>query len=203
MSTSTVAKRPQPMSRQEPVARLDPAIPRASQGQGTVLSKVDDSGWMVETAFGPIVMQRAASCLLVAEVGDLVWWCCDATAETPQAWILAVLTRHAPEATLELPPSTIIRGRQAVVVLETAEFVGGCWQAVVGTLRYTGQALACVLDRITTTARRHERFTEDDDVVHAGRIELRARQLAQVQAEHVLVQGERLVKTRGAQIHMG
>jgi hypothetical protein len=180
------------------------AVSLARQGHGRVVAQGSADGeWLVETDCGTLPMRRAASCLLVAEPGDRVWWCGDFAGDPWQAWIVAVLERADVPAVVELPEHTTVRGRRAVVLFDTAEFVGGCWQAVIGALRYTGTTLASVLDRVTTTARRHERYTEGSEVVQAGTLELRATQLATLHAEHVLVEGERLVKTRGAQIHMG
>jgi hypothetical protein len=173
------------------------------QGMGRVVVRSDDDAWLIETEHGKLAMRRAASCLLLAAPGDRVWWCGDFGGTLPRAWITTVLERADTPAVIELPAETTLHARRAIVVFETAEFVGGCWQAVVGALRYTGTTLSSVLERVSTIAKQHRRFTEGCDAVHAGTLEMRACGLASVHAEHVLVEGERLVKARGAQIHMG
>ena len=208
---------------------LAPPVDGARQGFGRVTDAVaEDGDRLVETDRGLMAMRRAASCLLAFDVGDLVWWCADVSGDRTLAYVVQVLERgdSCKAAVLNVPADTTLRcergalrieapsialdaetlslrATHATLLLEAAELIGGCWQAVVGALRYTGTALSGVVDSVTVIAKRQQRFTEGSDLIQAGTLELRAGNLASVTAEHVLVQGERLVKTRAAQIHMG
>jgi hypothetical protein len=208
---------------------LAPPVDGARQGFGRVIDvDGDDGDSLVETDRGLMAMRRAASCLLVFDAGDLVWWCADVSGDRTLAYVVQVLERRDPctAAVLDLPADTTLRcergtlrveapsialeaqtlslrATRATLLLEAAELIGGCWQAVIGALRHTGSALSSVVDSVTVIAKRQQRFTEGSDLIQAGTLDLRAATLASVTAEHVLVQGERLVKTRAAQIHMG
>lgn len=209
---------------------LAPAVDGARQGFGRVSAiDADDGEHLVETDHGLMAMRPAASCLLAVDVGDLVWWCADVRGGQTLAYVVQVLEKCGDTcngAVLDLPADTTLRctrgmlrieapsigmdtellslrAARATVLLEAAEVIGGCWQTVIGALRHTGTALSSVVDHVTVIAKRQQRFTEGSDLVQAGTLDLRAVTLASVTAEHVLVQGERLVKTRAAQIHMG
>lgn len=207
---------------------LAPAVDGARQGFGRVTVIDDDGEHLVETDHGLMAMRRAASCLLAFDVGDLVWWCADVSDGRALAYVVQVLDKrdacsgavlHVPaDTTLRCARGTLrieapsigldtealsLRAARATVLLEAAELIGGCWQTVIGALRHTGAALSSVVDHVTVIAKRQQRFTEGSELVQAGTLDLRAVNLASVTAEHVLVQGERLVKTRAAQIHMG
>jgi hypothetical protein len=174
-----------------------------------------------------VAMRLAASCLLVPGAGDRVCWCADPDDLQAGRWITAVLERadDAP-ATLQLPDDATlgrrgsrlriaaeelclesdalqIRAQHASLLFESAEAIGACWQGIVSALRWTGSSIGAVVDRVTLIAKTHQRITEGSDTVQAGTLDLRARGLATVHAEHVLVEGERLVKSRAPQIHMG
>lgn len=207
---------------------LAPAVDRARQGFGRVTVIANDGEHLVETEHGLMAMRRAASCLLACDVGDLVWWCADVSGGRSLAYVVQVLekrdacngamlavpadtTLRCPRGTLRIEAASMcldteafsLRAARASVVLEAAELIGACWQTVIGALRHTGTVLSSVVDQVTVVAKRQQRFTEGSELVQAGTLELRADMLASLSAEHVLVQGERLVKTRAAQIHMG
>jgi len=172
-------------------------------------------------------MRLAASCLLVPAPGDCVGWFAEPGDLQAKCWVIAVLERadDAP-ATLHLPDDATlgrcggrlriaskdlrlesdtlqIRAHHATLLFESAEAIGACWQGIVSALRWTGARIGAVVERVTWVAKTHQRITEGSDTVQAGTLDLRARGLATVHAEHVLVEGERLVKSRAPQIHMG
>jgi hypothetical protein len=174
-----------------------------------------------------VPMRLAASCLLVPAAGDRVCWCADPDDRQAGRWVTAVLERaHDAPATLQLPDDATlghgagrlriaakdlllesealqIRAQHASLLFDSAEAIGACWQGIVSALRWTGTSIGAVVDRVTLVAKTHQRITEGSDTVQAGTLDLRARGLATVHAEHVLVEGERLVKSRAPQIHMG
>ena len=176
---------------------------------------------MVNADTGSFRARVAASCLLQPQAGDTVW-CCGMVADGGFAryWITQVLERSgtAP-AQVQLPADATlaaadgrlalqadelqVRSQRLSLLTEQASVIGGAWEVVLGAVQLTGQTLRSVFDRVTHTAQQHRRVTTGIDAVHADVIELQAGQLASVHGEHVLVQGERLIKSRAAQIHMG
>lgn len=208
--------------------RLSPDAPPLAAGQG-IATIVETNGRAVLARSGgfDVAMCLAASCLLVPAPGDCVWWCADPNDPGGRRWITAVLERDdSRPALLQLPDDTTmgsdrgrlritssdlrlesdtlqIRARQASLLFDSAEAIGACWQGIVSALRWTGASIGAVVDRVTLVAQTHHRFTEGSDTVHAGTLDMRARGLATLHAEHVLVEGERLVKSRAPQIHMG
>lgn len=198
----------------------------AMQGVATVVAAEGHSA-IAQYGGRTFSMRVAASCLLLPAAGDLVWWCADHGDADGTRWITQLLERAGSAApTLQLPADTTlcagggflrivaddlrlesdalqIKTRQARLLFDTAEAVGACWQAVVGALRWTGSSIAAVVGNVTLAAKTHQRFTEGSDTVRAGTLDLRAQGLATLHAEHVLIEGERLVKARAPQIHMG
>jgi hypothetical protein len=166
----------------------------------------------------------AASCLLVPQAGDTVACFQVAPAEI---WILAVLEReagatqvlrcqgptrfeveggalemHAQEISLSSQRFSLDSAR-AEVNSDDFEFVGRQVRVVAGAMRLIGSALSTVFDRVVHFSKHHSRTTEGLDRVHAAHVELEAQQLARIAGEHVLVNGDKLVKARGGQIHFG
>lgn len=201
----------------------------ATSGAGRVLAVESDGRVRVQCRGEIVEMVLAVSCLVVPEAGDRVWWCADGgEADGDGAhWITHVLTRGAATAaTVRLPKDATLqsaggylrlaaddlrleadqvhlRARHAAMLFETAETIGACWQGVITAMRWTGTTLSAVVDRMTTVAKTRQQFTEGSDLVQAGTIDLRSAGLATVHAEHLLIEAERLVKTRAPQIHMG
>lgn len=198
-------------------------------GTGRVLATHDDGRLRVQCHGEVVTMTLAVSCLVVPQPGDRVWWCADRSDDdgADVHWVTHVLTRDATAAaTVRLPRDTTLqseggtlrlaaddlrleadkvqlRARHAALLFDTAETVGACWQGVITAMRWTGTTLSAVVDRMTTVAKTRQQFTEGSDLVHAGTLDLRSAGLATLHAEHLLVEAERLVKTRAPQIHMG
>ena len=70
-------------------------------------------------------------------------------------------------------------------------------------IKIVGSALSSVMDRVQHFSRHYLRTTDGVDRVSATHIECEARQLLRLEGEHALINGEKLVKARGAQIHFG
>lgn len=168
--------------------------------------------------------RRAASCLLEPASGDSV--ACLLVAPD-EFWILAVLQREegvgntircagptsidTGGAPLTLCGETVriqshrfaLDTSQATVSADDAEVVGRDLRVVGSTLKLVGSLLNTVFDRVTHFSRMHLRTTDGLDRVQATQMELKANKTLQVSSEHALIQGEKLVKTRGGQIHFG
>lgn len=201
----------------------------APSGAGRVLAVESDGRLVVQCRGDAVAMTLAVSCLVVPQTGDRVGWCADGgegDGETTH-WVTHVLARDATApATLQLPKDSTLRSaggslclaadelrleadrvqlrtRHASLLFDTAETIGACWQGVITAMRWTGTTLSAVVDRMTTVAKTRQQFTEGSDLVSAGTLDLRSAGLATVHAEHLLIEAERLVKTRAPQIHMG
>ena len=209
----------------EPLPGATPA-PCVAQGVATVV-EVNERSVLVQCGDDTVAMRVAASCLLLPAAGDRVWWCAEPGDAAATCWVTHLLERvDTAEATLQLPSDATLRtsggflriastdlrfesdalqikARHASVLFDTAETIGACWQGIVTALRWTGSSISAVVGSVTLVAKTHQRYTEGSDTVRAGTLDLRAQGLATVHAQHVLIEGERLVKSRAPQIHMG
>lgn len=179
---------------------------------------------VVDSGAGEVMARQAASCLLLPEAGDTV--ACMTLAEG-DVWVLAVLHRDPARAQvlqcrgdtrlevsngrLTLDAADIrmhserlgIDSRSAVVSTDTGEFIGKQLRVVSSTVKVVGSVLSTVMDRVNLFSRNYLRTTEGLDRVAAAHIECEAEQLLRLKGEHALVEGARLIKARGAQIHFG
>lgn len=160
--------------------------------------------------------RQAFSCVVVVQAGDTVAALLD---EQLQWWVMAVLERDGAQdvvlksgGMLELSAGTVracagtrleldapqlhLRCEQADAVADRVSLIGGAF-------KFIGATLSTLFDRVHHHSKQHTRHTEGLDRTQAEHMELQARQLLQVHGEHALIEGEKLVKARGAQIHFG
>jgi len=163
-----------------------------------------------------ISARQAFSCLVAVQAGDIVAGLLD---EQRQCWVMAVLERSGAQdvvlqsqGKLELSAPTISANAREVLHMaapqvrlscEQADAVGERLNLVGGTVKAIGAALSTLFDRVHHHSKQYMRSTDGLDRTQAGHMELQARQLLQIHGEHTLVEGEQLVKARGAQIHFG
>lgn len=214
------ARTPSPTRRARPVARepVPAAAPTYALG---VVSAVEAHELKVTLVPGERPARRAVSCLIEPLVGDRVACLVEGqgTADGP-VWITAVLERPQAadtehtlscEGPLALRASTLslaagrlqIDADQAALRCEQADLMGTRLNLIGGTLKAVGSALSTVFDRVLHHSRQHLRTTEGLDKVQAGQLVCQASQLLELHGEHTLINGEKLVKARGAQIHFG
>ena len=159
--------------------------------------------------------RRAASCLLEPALGDTV--ACLLVAPD-EVWVLAVLQREegvanvlrcegpltlaAPELALETGAFSL-RAGQARVTTDDAQFIGKNLRVIGTVVKVVGSVLSTVFERVSHFSRNHLRTTEGLDRVHATHVECEADQLARISGQHLLLNGQDLVKARGSQIHFG
>lgn len=171
---------------------------------------------------GVVMARCAASCLLQPQPGDTVATLCAAG----QWYVVAVLQRTtASPATLRLPDTVaLVAARQLTVqapaitqeadtlhlkagrlrlVHDVLESMGRCWHATVSQLRLVGTQWSSVFDRVDHHAQQQVRTVTGLDQLRVGTLDCQAEQLMRLQAEHLLANGERLVKVRGTQVHLG
>lgn len=172
-----------------------------------------------------LAVRTAESCLLVPAAGDTVL--CFGGAPDG-IWVLSVLVRGAGsrERVLRCAGDTRLvvehgqltveadrlrtasnhlemRARTAAVSLDATEFVGDRVRMVAGTFKLVGSMLSTVMDRVNHFSQNYLRTTRGLDRVNAAHVECEATELLHLRGEHALINGAKLVKTRGAQIHFG
>jgi hypothetical protein len=163
-----------------------------------------------------ISARQAFSCLVAVQAGDIVAALLD---EQRQCWVMAVLERSGEQdmvlqsqGRLELSAPTISANAHEVLHMaaprvrlscEQADAMGERLNLVGGAVKAIGATLSTLFDRAHHHSKQYMRSTDGLDRTQAGHMELQARQLLQIHGEHTLVEGEQLVKARGAQIHFG
>lgn len=168
--------------------------------------------------------RRAASCLLEPAIGDSV--ACLIVAPD-QWWILAVLQRDegadhvlrlngptridtgdapltatAGAITLQ-SESFVLKAARADIQADESLLTGRELRVIGNTLRMVGAKLSTVFDRVVHYSKHHTRTTDGIDRVSGTHVEIEAKQLLRQKAEHVFVNGEKLVKTTSAQVQIG
>lgn len=202
------------------------AIPQgtAMLSYAGVVSATDPGGrCTVGVGAEQVRAERAASCLVAPVAGDTVAYL---RAPSGEAWVIAVLQREQATAPLVIASEGALCLQAAALRLAAAEI--GCEsedfalqsarvrvhsdeaslssagvRIVSGVTRVVGTAFSSVFDRVSQFSRHYLRTTRGLDRVHADHVECEAKHLLRLQAEHAVVQGEKLVKTRGGQIHFG
>lgn len=189
-----------------------------------VVTEVDEGRFIVTSGKLRARASSAASCLLEPVKGDSV--ACLRVAPD-EVWILAVLqreegaeqvlrchgdTRWVVEGgalTLEAP-EVKIRGdrldvsvQRTTVATDTGEVVGRQFRLISGSVKLIGGVLSTVMERVHHFSKHYLRTTDGTDRVSATHIECEAKQLLRMEAEHTLVNGSKLIKARGSQIHFG
>lgn len=178
------------------------------------VQSVDADGAIgVDEGDGARRLARAASCIVEPEAGDLVAWLdlgaggyvtavLVRAAATPQRWRSGAVAWQADSVRLETDALTV-RTRTATLVYDAAESIGRALALTVQSLQVAGAQLTTVFDRVTQFARHQQRTVEGVDRSDAGTVDMHAKTLMHLQAENVLANGERLLKVKGAQIHLG
>lgn len=168
--------------------------------------------------------RRAASCLLEPAIGDTV----AALIVAPdQLWITAVLEREegthnrlrfhgaacidAGAAPLTIASGSmrlkttefVLNAQRAEVDSDEAILTGREFKVIGTTMKLVGAVLNTVFDRVMHYSKHHWRKTEGMDRVSGAYVEVEAQQILRQKGEHVFVNGEKLVKASGSQIHFG
>jgi len=223
MTSSLPQPAPHVRSRSRARAAPPQAAIQATCCVGTV-SACERDGFAVLSGGLHATGRRAVSCLLEPREGDSV--ACMQVAPR-ELWILAVLQREGEgEHVLSLSGDTRIqveggalslssprlalhgdelelRAREARMAVESAELVGTRLRVVGSVLKVVGSVLSTVMERVHHYSKSHTRTTDGMDRVAATHVECEAKQLLRLSGEHALVNGEKLIKARGGQIHFG
>ena len=189
-----------------------------------VVTEVKDGRFVVSSGTLRARASSAASCLLEPAKGDSV--ACLRVAPD-EVWILAVLQRE--EGTEQVlrchgntrwvveggaltieAPELKIRGQgldvsvqRTLLATDTGEVVGRQFRLIASSVKLIGGVLSSVMERVHHFSKHYLRTTDGTDRVSATHIECEAKQLLRMEAEHTLVNGSKLIKARGSQIHFG
>lgn len=222
--TST-ATRPSSSRAAAATATHGPAALGAEWCVGVVTAAGPD-GLTVVSGARQATARRALGCLLAPRPGDTVA-CLRAAPD--EWWVMTVLGRDTSEVPhlLSLPGDTVLQAdggtlalqaealdlratrslaltaRQAQVAVDGAEVVGRQLRVSAGVFKLVGSVLSTVMERVQHHSRHYLRHTEGLDQVQATHVHCEAAQTLRLSGEHALVNGEKLVKARGAQIHFG
>jgi hypothetical protein len=189
---------------------------------GELVAAEADEAFTVRCGAHRYAAQRAHSCLVEPEVGDRVacWRVADGQGGEA-VFIVAVLTRAAGAqglklalgegvelgaraGTLSLKADALdVQVGAASFVYRSMQSIGELCSATLGQLKLVGAALSTVFDRESHHAQQSHRVVDGLDRVDAKVMQHHASELMHLQAANVLTNGERLVKFKGAQIHLG
>lgn len=215
------------------VRKIHPALDHVVQETGRVIALLEDGSLRVRTSSGEHEAHRAVSCLVAAEVDDVVL-----LARTPDegGFVLAVLRRESEAPTtvavagdldVRVPGGRltfaadegvdirsareveVISGKVRVtageghVVLQGLSLISDAVRAEVDRIKLVGQSLDSVLERFSQRVQRSYRTITETDQVRARRIDYTAEKTASVHGEHAIVTADDLVKVDAEQIHLG
>lgn len=204
--------------------RRHPARPTPSSGCVGIVTAREQDRFVIHSGGAHLRGRRAVSCLLEPVVGDTVNC---AVVAPDEVWIVAILMREEGAAnTLRLQGATAfnIEGgalrvqapdlhfesqactldtRRLDVSVDEAEVIGRQFRVIGSGIKLVAALVESVADRIAQFSRQYQRHTQQTDRVQAQIIDHEATQMLTQTAEHVMVNGRRLVKTRGGQIHFG
>jgi hypothetical protein len=209
-----------------------PALERSTSRltRGRVLM-IEGHRAVVDDGCQRFVADRAASCLVAAEPGDLVL--CD-RADAGASYLLAVLERSGAttricvegDATIEVGGRLGMRAAEGLDIATAgdASLTAGVLRATAGEASMVARVLALAATAVRTEAgsvktvadevdviagrlwsrvKRAYRFVEERDQVRAGSIDHRAEQTVSVRGRNAMMIAEELVKLDGGQIHVG
>ena len=186
----------------------------------------------LQVSTGAVVARRAASCLLVPQVGDRVLVAMEARGD---AYVLAVLDRRDEgKATLEVAGEVVLRAtekltiaasqgvdvvggasvRLAAASVEVTSFqtrltshalevVGEAVGAELGRVKLLAKSVDGLMERLSQRVKRSFRYVEEMDQVKARHLDYSAEQVAHFRGETAVVSAADLVKVNGEQIHVG
>lgn len=222
MNPTASRQRGAPRARTAPLHADDgPATVAASTAEGlcewrtAVVLDVQGPALTLRLDGRPRAARVAFGCLMVVRAADTV----AVLAQAGQCWVMAVLERpgcqdvalhagaalelHADRIQVKARQSLNLEAPQAAVSCEQAQFMGRGLRVVASSIKAIGAVLDTVFDTVRHYSKQHQRTTDGVDRTRAQHLELHAGQLMQLHAAHALIDGERLVKARGAQIHLG
>ena len=170
-----------------------------------------------------IRIKKAASCLLMPAVGDVVLV---SGADINHAYVIAVLEQantaqqeiaiegnvlvSAPSLTFKSEQlismqttQVALKAQEANCIIEHTQFVGKEMKATIGLVQLVGKVYEAIVDRLSHMSKRAFRITEQTEQVRVGTLDYQAENSARIHAKYTMVTAKDLVKVDSDQIHMG
>ena len=218
------SSRPRGASRSRPALRRAPDAPQGvrepaptgvCEWRQAVVLRVQGPSVTLDVDDQPRAARIAFGCLVAVCEGDVV----AVLVQAGQCWITTVLERagcqdvalrsnaglelHATHIRVHAQESLNLQAQQAALNCGQAHLISRGLQVVSSSIKTLGAVLETVFDTVRHYSKQHQRTTDGVDRTRAQHLELNAEQLMQLHAAHTLIDGEKLVKARGAQIHFG
>lgn len=186
------------------------------QDQGKVISVESDGSVQVLIAGRRWCCQRAASCLLLPEPGDLVL----VHSSGMQLWLLAVLIRDCPTqpAQIHCEGELQIQATQAISLnspqfnltagkgdchVEEMKYSGKSLSAWISVSRFIGKRCESVWESLSQVSHRLMRRTIETEQVRAGQLDIKTSDFTRLHAPATFISSETLTRVDGKQIHIG
>ena len=175
--------------------------------------------------------QRAASCLLMPQLGDTVLI---SGPNAEQVYLIAVIKQSSPthsliqiQGELELEATQLsfktqevlsLRSQDALVMqseqvqlatdqaqflVNDMQYVGKQVHSQIGIVRLLGKVYESIVDRLSFMSKDSFKVTENVEHNRAGTLDIQAEQSARIHANYTMLTGKDLVKVDAKQIHMG
>ncbi|GAB3376490.1 DUF3540 domain-containing protein [Azotobacter armeniacus] len=192
----------------------------------TVIANLGDGMFFVEAEGHGYSCRRAASCLLLPEVGDTVLL---ASVGAPlEVYLLAVIKRaSAGPAQLQVEGDMVLASRQGSIAMQAAQTVaisskclavraeagdlaveqlrysGVLWQGTVGTVRLVGQVCETMVDRLLQLAKVSFRRIEQIEHVRAAQLDYEGSARVRIRSKYTAVTARDVLKAKARQVHIG
>jgi hypothetical protein len=187
-----------------------------AQTQGEVVAIQTDGTFWVAIEGRRWLTQRAASCLLTPDVGDVVLLM---TVEQ-QLWLLAVLTRAHPTqaahlhcdsdlhlssaGTLQLSsPQFKLNAAQGTCDIDELKYHGKSVSAWVNVGRFFGKQCESIWESVSQFSQRLLRKTAQCEQVRAGQLDVKTEDFTRLHAKNTFISSKTLTRMDAKQIHMG
>ena len=207
----TAPRHPDP----RPLLAADQAAESACEWRKAVVLDAQGPALTLHLDGRPRAARVAFGCLTAIREGDTV----AVLVQAGHCWVMNVLERpgcqdvtlqagatlelHAEQVRVHARQSLNLQAPQAALSCEQAQFMGRGLRIVSRSIKAIGAVLDTVFDTVRHYSKQHQRTTDGVDRTRAQHLEVQAEQMMQLHAAHTLIDGERLVKARGAQIHLG
>lgn len=195
--------------------KLAQAIMPPAHAAGTVTHCFADGSMTVESEGRGWHCRRAASCLLVPQVGDRVLM----SSVDNQIWLLAVLERdESRQAELSLAGDLHIHSAgELSLSSQRLRVNAGEGDCHINEMKYSGDKLAAWVTLSRIVGKRAEsvwqtvtqisdyllRTTRQTEHVRAGQLDMKAEDYARLHAHNTVITSKAITKVDSEQIHMG
>ncbi|WP_443255982.1 DUF3540 domain-containing protein [Xenorhabdus sp. IM139775] len=183
---------------------------------GQIVNILQDGSLVVENQDRSWHCQRAVSCLLAPEIGDMVLL----MQANKQLWILAILERVQQQNPVEIKvPGDLSITAQGNLNLNShgLNIIADNGNCHINQMQYSGESLSAwvsitkmignqfesVWQTVTQLSHRLFRHTTQTEQVHAGQLDMQAESYARLHAQNTVISAKAITKIDAEQIHIG